>query len=119
MHVALGPASRVPSASRPCRSERSFIVPRFTSRGRGILCYLLGRGTGLPGSLWVDLAFPHKPGPVCPLSNPMFARFGAVGFPTIVKYIVIDSKNMRGILRGNLHRARYCYDVDLVVLQLI
>ncbi len=46
---------------------------RFTSRGRGVslrvTCFL-GRGTGFVGLLSGDLAFPHKPGPMCPLSNP-------------------------------------------------
>ncbi len=38
MHGALGAASRVPSAV--ARAARSYIVPRFTSRGRGVSCYI-------------------------------------------------------------------------------
>ncbi len=52
------------------------IAPRFTSRGRGVV---LGRGTGFSrlargrplGCIAASSRHvPHKPGPVCPLSNP-------------------------------------------------
>jgi hypothetical protein len=44
------------------RSLVTRVACRFTSRGRGVSDYMMGRGTGLPGLPRVALAFPPAPG---------------------------------------------------------